>query len=205
MQDETGRIISLDLRARVTSLQVPGVALKGMPRKSSSESPRRAVKTVHPRCDGLIIVRCAYKAAFRWLCANPRFTWRCIITIIVHFTVLQFFGRRGWEIGQAAWILANFVAGNVEKQRRERKPAISVSKGKTFTRRVYVVTARNNFIAFTVHGFYKFRTAQREISIRIFCLSLSFWEVNEFLMEEVILCIGTKLIFVILLNIFSLR
>ncbi|XP_024870473.1 uncharacterized protein LOC112453779 isoform X1 [Temnothorax curvispinosus] len=33
----------------------------------------------------------------RWLCANPCFTWRCIITIIVRFTVLQFFGRRGWE------------------------------------------------------------------------------------------------------------
>lgn len=61
MQDETGKIISFDLRARVTSLQVPGVALKGMPRKSSSESPRRAVKTVHPRCDSLIIVRAAFR------------------------------------------------------------------------------------------------------------------------------------------------
>lgn len=110
--------------------------------------------------------------------------WRCIITIIVHFTVLQFFGRRGWETGQAAWILANFVAENVEKHRRERKPAISVSKGKTFTRRIYVVTAHNNFVAFTVHGFYKFRPVQREISIRIFCLSLSFWEVIEFLIRK---------------------
>lgn len=122
---------------------VPRVALKEMPRKSSSESPRRAVKTVLSRCDGFIIVQ----AGFRWLCANPRFMRRCIITIIVHFTVLQFFGRRGWEAGQAARILANFVAGNVEKHRRERKPAISVSKGRTFTRRVFVhvVIAHNDF------------------------------------------------------------
>ncbi|KAL0120916.1 hypothetical protein PUN28_008546 [Cardiocondyla obscurior] len=63
-----------------------------------------------------------------WLCANPCFTWRCIITIIVRFTVLQFFGRRGWETdGQP-----RFPRPGLERQkapRRERKPAISASKG----------------------------------------------------------------------------
>lgn len=44
---------------------VPGVALKEMPRKSSSESPRRAVKTVLPHCDGFIIVHAAGTGRFQ--------------------------------------------------------------------------------------------------------------------------------------------
>lgn len=124
------------------------------------------------------------RAGFRWLCANPCFTWRCIITIIVRFTVLQFFGRRGWETdGQPG-----FPRPGRERQkvpRRERKPAISASKGRTFSLRVFYSYAllplaqrsRCACSRCSVLGHQKFGAPQEEILI--LALEKYYWILNE--------------------------
>lgn len=128
--------LRLDIRPGVTSLYFPRVTLKGMATKSSSES---LVKAVLPRSDGLIIVRRAPRSGFRWLCVNPFYmaAHNYYHRALDGAPVLQKGegGRPTDRTGrQTARILRDLM--NVKKHRRERKPAISASKARTFTRRV---------------------------------------------------------------------
>jgi len=83
------------------------------------------VRESHPSCprDGLIIARSA----------SGGLTWRRVITIIAmpHGAPVL---RRGWKGEGTARARATWP-GNVKMQRaRERKPAISASRARTFTR-----------------------------------------------------------------------